>query len=122
TLLDRTFEVSSTSQVTNYTDTVPTTATQAVRSSGGINDLRFAGAWTFGSWLSLGAGLHIYTGQNQITESVTFSDTIPNQYLPSNFTYNVSYSGIGGSVGLTMRPLKWVGIAASYRDGGDIRI
>src|SRR5262249_4491198 len=118
TLLDRTFQVSQKSLINNYTENQLDTLTSTIRSSGGINDVRLTVAWAFGSWLAIGGGADFYTGENQLLQQVEVSDTIPNQYSISQFKNALSYDGVGASGGFTLRPAKWVGLAASFRYGG----
>ncbi len=123
TLLDRTFQVSQTSTVANFTDpTRPTTATETVQSTGAINDIRLAGAWAFGSWLAVGAGLDLFTGENRLVQTVVLDDTVLNQTTQSQFKNSLSYSGIGYSGGITVRPTHWLGLAGSFRNGGEIGV
>lgn len=123
TLLDRTFQVSQTSTIAGY-DTYNTrdTITSTIQSSGGINDIRLTAAWAFGSWLAIGGGLDVYSGENRLLQQVEVTDTVANQYGPSQFRNTLSYDGVGASGGLTLRPVKWLGIAGSFRYGGGISV
>jgi hypothetical protein len=122
-LLDRTFQVNQTSYLPSYNgyDTRDT-VTSSIQSSGGINDLRLTLAWAFGSWLAVGGGADLFTGQNQLLQQVTVEDTIANQYAESQFKNFLSYNGVGASGGVTVRPVKWLGLAGSFRYGGGISI
>ena len=122
TLLDRTFQVSQKTLINNYTSNQLDTLTSTIQSSGGINDIRLTGAWAFGSWLAIGGGLDLFTGQNRLLQQVTVTDTIPNQYQQSQFKNSLSYNGIGASGGVTLRPVKWLGVAGSFRYGGGITV
>src|SRR5579862_847535 len=122
TLLDRTFQVSQTSLINNFTENTRDTLTSTIQSSGGINDIRLTTAWAFGSWLAIGGGLDLFTGENRLLQQVTVSDTIPNQYQQSSFKNTLSYEGIGASGGVTVRPVKWLGLAGSFRYGGGITV
>jgi hypothetical protein len=122
TLLDRTFQVSQSSLINNYTSGQRDTLTSTIQSSGGINDVRLTGAWAFGSWLAVGGGFDLFTGQNRLLQQVTVTDTIPNQYQQSQFKNSLSYEGIGASGGITVRPAKWLGLAGSFRYGGGITV
>ncbi|HZS58670.1 MAG TPA: hypothetical protein VFA43_05335 [Gemmatimonadaceae bacterium] len=122
TLLDRTFQVSQSSLINNYTENTRDTLTSTIQSSGGINDIRLTTAWAFGSWLAIGGGLDLFTGENRLLQEVTVTDTIPNQYQQSQFKNTLSYEGIGASGGITVRPVKWLGVAGSFRYGGGITV
>jgi hypothetical protein len=122
TLLDRTFQVSQSTFIQNYTQNTRDTLTSTIQSSGGINDIRLTTAWAFGSWLAIGGGLDLFTGENRLLQQVTVTDTIPNQYQQSQFKNSLSYNGVGASGGLTLRPLKWLGLAGSFRYGGGITV
>ena len=122
TLLDRTFQVSQKSTIQNYTQNTLDTLTSTIQSSGGINDIRLTGAWAFGSWLAIGGGLDLFTGENRLLQQVTVNDTIANQYSQSQFKNTLSYDGVGASGGITLRPVKWLGLAGSYRYGGGISV
>src|SRR6185437_3240485 len=73
TLLDRTWETSQTGPVA-IGDTM-VASIQDFKSTGGIEDLQVAGGWAPKSWIHAGLGLHVYTGQNQITVTRNFPDT-----------------------------------------------
>jgi hypothetical protein len=122
TLLDRTFQVSQSSLIDNYTENTRDTLTSTIQSSGGINDIRLTTAWAFGSWLAIGGGLDVFTGENRLLQQVTVTDTIPNQYQQSQFKNTLSYEGVGASGGVTLRPVKWLGLAGSFRYGGNITV
>ena len=122
TLLDRTFQVSQSSFIQNYTANTRDTLTSTIQSSGGINDIRLSTAWAFGSWLAIGGGFDVFTGENRLLQQVTVTDTIPNQYQQSQFRNSLSYNGVGASGGITLRPVKWLGLAGSFRYGGGITI
>ena len=122
TLMDRTFQVSQTSFINNYTAHQRDTLIATIGSSGGINDIRLTTAWAFGSWLAIGGGFDVFTGENRLTQTVTVDDTIPNQYSNSQFKNSLSYDGVGASGGITMRPVKWLGFAGSFRYGGGISV
>lgn len=122
TLMDRTFQVSQTSFINNYTANQRDTLIATIGSSGGINDIRLTTAWAFGSWLAIGGGFDLFTGENRLTQTVTVNDTIPNQYANSQFKNSLSYDGVGASGGITLRPVKWLGLAGSFRYGGGITV
>lgn len=122
TLLDRTFQVSQRGLINNYTQNTKDTLISTIQSTGGINDIRLTTAWAFGSWLAIGGGVDLFTGENRLVQTVAVSDTIPNQYQQSQFKNTLSYEGIGASGGITVRPVKWLGLAGSFRYGGGITV
>jgi hypothetical protein len=123
TLLDRTFQVTQNGTIAGYNtydtrDTIQST----LQSSGSINDIRLTAAWAFGSWLAIGGGFDVYSGENRLLQQVVATDTVINQYAISQFRNSLSYDGVGASGGLTLRPVKWLGMAGSFRYGGGITV
>lgn len=122
TLVDRTWATNTTTTLAAEPgDTASTTATTKVQSTGGINDLRLGIAWAATSWLSVGAAMDWFTGQNQILEAVSVADTTPNRYQESQFLSTISYGGVGASAGFVLRPASFLSVAGSFRVGGNIR-
>jgi hypothetical protein len=122
TLLDATWQTSSTTPFANEpTDTGSQSYTTTVRSTGGINDLRLGLAWNATPWLTVGAAMDWFTGENQISYLTTFSDTTNNVYHTSLYENTTSYGGVAASGGLILRPIKTLMVAGSFRVGGNIR-
>ncbi|HWZ60854.1 MAG TPA: hypothetical protein VNW46_17850 [Gemmatimonadaceae bacterium] len=123
TLLDRTWETNVTQTLAPQIGDVglPSTETTTFRSTGGISDLRLGVAWSATPWLAVGAGVDWFTGQNQILQQVTFSDTTPGRFFPSVNNSTISYGGIGASAGIILRPIHSLALAGSFRVGGNVR-
>jgi hypothetical protein len=122
TILDRTWQTSITKTLPNEaTDTGSQTYTGTFRSTGGINDLRVGLGWAATPWLSIGAAMDWFTGENQINQLTTFSDTSNNVYQASLFQNTISYGGVGASAGIILRPIHSLALAGSFRVGGNVR-
>ncbi len=114
TYLDRTWETTATG-----TDTVggtPVALSRRFASAGAINDLRFALAWTPNAKLRLGAGMHVYTGENRLAISWIFPDSTP--FAGVTQTSTLAYTGDAVSVGGEWMPIAHAALAAYGRFGG----
>jgi hypothetical protein len=122
TVLDRTWETNVTSSLPNQVgDTGTQSYTAQYRSTGGLNDLRLGVGWAITPWLSVGGAMDWFTGENQITELTTFSDTTQNVYQASIYQNTISYGGVGASGGIVLRPIHSLALAGSFRVGGNMR-
>ena len=120
TLLDRSWQTRQVGQVP-VGDTVVATG-ETFRSTGGINDVRLAGAWSPSGWFHFGVGVHAFTGRNQITVGRDFPDTSVVKTLPFTDTSTYNFSGVGFSSGVMMRPTPNFQLAASIRLGGQLQV
>ena len=127
TLLDRTFSTqASTKQVLSGGETVTTTSFYS--SDGAAEDLRGALAWSPGHGISVGVGLHAFTGENRthlglsLVDSSLTSTTNTNPYLMALDSSVLHFSGAGFSAGLVLQPMRALTLAASGRKGGTIRL
>jgi len=91
---------------------VPVDVTDTLLSRGGLNDIRLAVSYLAGPNLDLGAAFHVITGVNRMEQTRTFSDTA---FLSSEQSAELSYAGVGFSVGAVYRPTARLGLAASIR-------
>ncbi len=91
---------------------------ESFQSSGGITDLRAAGAWSFSRNLQLGAGVHVLTGANRLSVS-----RIDRDGTDANFEQRseVSYTGLAASAGAVWSPSSIVTVGVSGQLGGEIR-
>jgi hypothetical protein len=122
TVLDRTWETNVTQPLPNQVgDTGTQTYTAQYKSTGGLNDLRLGLGWAVTPWLSIGGAMDWFTGENQITQLTTFSDTNQNVYQASIYENTISYGGVGASGGIILRPISSLALAGSFRVGGNIR-
>jgi hypothetical protein len=95
---------------------------ERVESSGAINDIRLGVAYSVRQNFSVGVGLHGYTGENRMSLSRTFDDSLRYGTLVRELT--IGYLGTAASLGATWRPHRDLALAASIRTGGslDVRI
>jgi hypothetical protein len=95
---------------------------ERVESAGAINDIRLGVAYSVRPSFSVGFGLHGYTGENRMTLSRTFDDSLRYGTLNRNLT--IGYLGNAFSAGATWRVHPQLALAASFRSGGnlDVRI
>ena len=85
-------------------------------SRGGMSDLRIVGSFRAREGSVLGASFHILTGTNRMEQHRTFTD---DQYLPVRQTTELSFAGIGASVGAVHQLGRSLWVAALARsDGG----
>jgi hypothetical protein len=118
TFLDRTWETREQGTQQFADDEIPYEL--QFKSTGAINDIRVAGAWTLVPALRIGVGAHVYTGSNRLSIITIFDDTL--QRI-QNFTQQarLSYSGAALSGGIDWRPFRAIAVAASGRLGGTMR-
>lgn len=117
-LLDRTWATAVTGQDSIGNQLVP--STERVTSTGGITDLRLGVARVIGTRLSLGIGVHGYTGSNKISVAQSFPDTLSFGRISQNTVVN--YRGSAVSAGVDWKPVRSVGIAVSARNGGSVSL
>jgi hypothetical protein len=118
TLLDRTWGTETRAKQVFDADSVDFTET--FRSEGALNDLRVAGAWAFRENIIFGLGIHVFPGENRMTLSREFDDSL--SFAPFRDSVNVNYSGAGVSAGIMWRPVKTVTVGASGRYGGSLKL
>jgi hypothetical protein len=118
TMLDRTWGTET--RGTQVFDTDSVSYTESFRSDGALNDVRFAGAWAIRDNIIVGAGLHVYPGENRMTVAREFDDSLT--FAPLRDSANVNFSGVGFSGGVMWRPVRTVTIGASGRLGGTLKL
>ena len=69
-------------------------------SRGGVSDLRFAGSFKARERTVLGGALHVFTGTNRMESHRSFADS---QYLPVQQSAELSYAGVGASLGVVQQ-------------------
>jgi hypothetical protein len=84
-------------------------------SRGGISDLRVAAAYTLRERSVVGAAFHVLTGTNRMESRRTFSD---DQYLPVEQSTELSYAGVGASLGAVQQLGGNIWLAAIARSDG----
>lgn len=118
TLLDRTWGTEARDKQVFDDDSVG--FVERFRSEGALNDVRLAGAWAVGDNLVVGAGVHLFPGENRLTISRVFDDSL--SFAPLRDSANVNYFGTGFSAGVLWHPARPVTIGASGRIGGTLRL
>ena len=98
---------------------VPVSVTDSFSSRGGLSDLRAAGAYRIPNRWLLGVGLHAITGSNRLESRRSFADSA---YLTSVQRAEVSYSGVGISVGLIRQFGNQFAVAAMARSDGHVNV
>lgn len=88
-------------------------------SRGGLSDLRLASGWQVAPWLQVGLGLHAITGLNRVENRKAFSDSA---YAGANERTDLSYLGVGASVGATVRLHRSISLAGMYRNDGHLKV
>lgn len=91
---------------------------ESFQSTGGITDLRAAGAWNFSQRFQLGAGIHVLTGDNRLSVS-----RIDRDGTDANFEQRseVTYTGLAASAGAVWSPSSILTVGVSGQLGGEIR-
>lgn len=117
TYLDRSFATSVRGERTIADTTLATQQTR--RSVGGITDVRLAAARAVTTRLSIGLGVHGYTGENRV--SVRFADDSA-RFIAFDDSVRLNFSGLAASAGVNWRPADHLAVAASYKRGGTLTI
>lgn len=94
--------------------------TETFNSRGGIGENRVGVSYQVHPRVILGAGLHLFTGENRINLRRQFDDSV--RYGSLNRDITLSYTGTGGSAGVILNPIRGVSLAGSYRYGGTMRL
>lgn len=116
--LDRTWSTTIRSGERLGPDSVLFTETNG--SSGAINDTRLSFAYLFGTKISVGAAVHVFTGENRLRLRRQFDDSL--RYGTLNRSLTLAYSGTGVSAGIVLQPVTWFSAAASARRGGTMSL
>lgn len=114
TMLDRTWTTTVDSNIVIAPDTVASTFVAG--SSGSINDLRLAIAWSPNTYVRLGLGGHLMSGSDRVFVGRTFT----NNAAFGNFADSTTIGFDGGAVsgGVELVAPKWAIASASFRKGG----
>jgi hypothetical protein len=96
----------------------PLLVDDTLTSRGGLTDIRLAASYRLPSDWTFGLGLHAITGSNRISVRRVFADSA---YLPITQRSEVSYSGVGISLGVT-RAWRTVAVAVTGRTDGRVRV
>jgi hypothetical protein len=98
---------------------VPVPVTDTLSSRGGISDLRVAASYRLGDRGAVGGGFHVLTGTNRFESRRTFSD---GEYLPVEQSAELSYAGVGASVGALQQLGRGLWVAALARSDGHLSV
>jgi len=98
---------------------VPVNVSDTFSSRGGLSDFRIAGSYRFGTQWAVGGGFHILSGSNRLTSTRIFDD--PN-YLSSRQKSELSFTGIGVSVGVTRQFGPNFAVSAMARSDGHVNM
>lgn len=117
TYLDRSSATTSTREARISDQDV--TVFETVQMLGAINDVRLALGWGASRKLQIGAGAHVFTGQNRVFFSQTFPDSL--KFTPVVQTTTLGFTGFAASAGAIVRPSPVLALAVSGRKGGALR-
>ena len=96
----------------------PVAVFDTLSSRGGLSDLRVAGAWRFPRTV-VGGGFHVLTGSDRLQSKRTFEDP---SYLPVAEKTELSYAGIGASLGVIQQLGGGLQVAALARSDGHVGV
>ena len=98
---------------------VPVGVSDTFSSRGGLNDFRIAGSYRLGTRWAVGGGFHILSGSNRLTSTRVFDDP---QYLSSRQRSELSFAGVGVSVGVTHQFGPNFAVSAMARSDGHVNL
>jgi hypothetical protein len=106
------------------TDTVdlrgaPVEVNDTLASRGGLSDLGVTGAYRFGDAWSVGGAFHIITGSERLRARRAFGDST---FSVATETTELSYAGIGLSLGVIRNFGPGFSMAASVRSDGKVNV
>ncbi|HEY8197877.1 MAG TPA: hypothetical protein VIG04_12920 [Gemmatimonadales bacterium] len=97
----------------------PVSVSDTFSSRGGLNDFRIAGSYRFGSQWAVGGGFHIITGSSRLTSTRIFDDP---SYLSTRQRSELSFTGVGVSVGVTRQFGPNFAVSAMARSDGHVNM
>lgn len=97
----------------------PVGVSDTLASRGGLNDFRLAGAYRIAERWGVGVGFHIITGSNRLTSTRVFDNP---GFLSSRQRSELSFAGVGLSVGLMRQFGESFGVAAMVRSDGHLNM
>jgi long-subunit fatty acid transport protein len=118
TLLDRTWGTTTRGIAEFGDETVE--YTERFRAAGALNDVRIAGSWALRPDLVVGLGVHLFPGENRLSISRVFDDSL--SFAPLRDSSNVNYFGTGYSAGVLWRPNRSFSVGASGRIGSTLKL
>ncbi|MDF2773699.1 MAG: hypothetical protein K0S86_3196 [Geminicoccaceae bacterium] len=118
TMLDRTWGTTTRGVAEFGDETVD--YTEQFRAEGALNDVRIAGSWALRPDLVVGVGVHLFPGENRLSISRVFDDSL--SFAPLRDSSNVNYFGTGYSAGVLWRPSRAFSVGASGRIGSTLKL
>ena len=113
---DRDFQIASSDTI--LLGGLPVGVTDTLTSLGGLSDLRLTVGYRPPGW-SLGAGMHVITGGTRVSLKRVFGDSL---YSPVSQRAEISYSGVGFSLGAARSLGGGLAASAMLRLDGSARI
>lgn len=98
---------------------VPVPVTDTFASRGGLSDLRAAGAYRFKDVWIVGGAFHVITGSARLSSRRTFEDPA---YQAARQRSELSYTGVGVSLGVVRNFGKAFSVAATVRSDGHVNV
>jgi hypothetical protein len=98
---------------------VPEPVFDTLTSRGGISDLRLAGSYRLSPGWAVGGSFHVLTGSNRLRFRRRFEN---DAYVPVNQQAELSYAGIGASLGTIWQLGSSLSMAAMARSDGDLGV
>jgi hypothetical protein len=98
---------------------VPVGLTDSLSSRGGLNDLRLAGAYRIRDRWTLGGAFHVITGSNRFESRRSFADSA---FLSTRQRSEISYAGVGASLGVIRQFGPRFGVAAVVRSDAHLNV
>jgi hypothetical protein len=98
---------------------VPVGVTDSFSSRGGLSDLRLAGAYRIHNRWVFGGGFHVITGSNRFESRRFFGDA---SYLSATQRSEISYAGLGISVGVIRQFGPQFAVGAVARSDGHVNV
>jgi hypothetical protein len=115
TYANRDFTVATQDTVEVREVLVPVSDTLSSR--GGVSDLRLAAAYKLRDRSVVGGAFHILTGSNRLESRRSFSDA---EYLPVQQSAELSYAGVGASLGAVQQLGAGLWVAGMARSDGKV--
>ena len=98
---------------------LPVAVNDTIQSKGSINDLQLAVAFRPTSRIAIGLGGHIFTGINRLAVHRIFSDSA---YLPSRQSSELSFAGVGVSLGVLGQLTRSLTLGLLARADGHVSV
>lgn len=97
----------------------PVPVTDTLASRGGLSDLGAVGAYRLGNDWVLGGAFHLITGSTRLDSRRTFADST---YRPARQRSELSYAGVGFSLGVVRHFGQAFSVGATVRSDGHVNV